>query len=127
MVKRVVVAGSRNYFDYNQAKTYIDLCLSELSKNNEIIIISGGCRGADKLGEIYANENGLKIERYVARWDLYGKSAGPKRNSLMAEKCDYVICFWDGKSKGTKSMIDIAKKLGKPIRVIKVYPNYIKS
>ena len=35
----------------------------------------------------------------------------------MAEVSDYVICFWDGKSKGTKSMIEFAKQLKKPIRV----------
>ncbi|MBQ8860091.1 MAG: DUF2493 domain-containing protein [Ruminococcus sp.] len=117
MVKRVVIAGSRNYFDYTGAKEYIDLCLSDLLKKYEIIIVSGGCSGADMLGEKYAKENGLKIERYEARWYLYGKSAGPKRNGVMAKNSDYIICFWDGKSRGTKSMIDIAKKLNKPLRV----------
>ena len=117
MVKRVVIAGSRNYFDYTGAERYINLCLSNLSRKYEIIIVSGGCSGADMLGEKYAKENGLKIERYEARWDLYGKSAGPRRNNLMAEISDFIICFWDGKSRGTKSMIDIAKKLNKPLRV----------
>jgi hypothetical protein len=65
----------------------------------------------------YAKENGFEIEKYPADWEKYGKSAGPRRNEQMAKISDYIICFWDGKSKGTKSMIGYAKKYGKPIRV----------
>ena len=117
MIKRIVVAGCRNYTNYEEAKEYIDFCISEIRKNHTLIFISGGCSGADMLGERYANENGFKIERYIADWQKYGKSAGPKRNMQMAEVADYVICFWDGKSKGTLSMINCAKKTGKPIRI----------
>lgn len=120
MEKRIVIAGCRNYNNYNEAKEYIDCCISEIRKKNTIIIISGCCSGADKLGERYAEENGFQIERYPAEWKKYGRSAGPKRNRKMAEVSDYVICFWDGKSRGTKSMIDFADEIGKPIRVIAI-------
>lgn len=120
MIKRIVIAGCRDYTNYNQAKEYIDKCLSNIRKENEIIIMSGGAKGADALGEQYAKENGFKIERYNADWDKYGRSAGPKRNELMAKNCDCVICFWDGQSRGTKSMIDYAKKYNKTIRIIKI-------
>ena len=120
MTKRIVIAGCRDYTNYNQAKEYIDICLSNIHKENEIIIISGGAKGADALGEQYAKENGFKIERYNADWDKYGRSAGPKRNELMAKNCDGVICFWGGQSRGTKSMINYAKKYNKPIRIIKI-------
>ena len=119
-IKRVVVAGCRNYNNYDEAKTYMDHCLSNIKKENRIIIVSGGARGADALGERYAKENRYEIERYYANWDRYGKSAGPIRNKLMAEKSDYVICFWDGKSRGTKSMIEFAQELNKPLKVKKV-------
>lgn len=82
--------------------------------------LSGGCKGADALGERYAEENGFKIEHFPAEWNKFGKSAGPIRNFQMAKNCDYVICFWDGKSKGTKSMINYAKQLNKPIKVKKI-------
>ena len=118
--KRVVIAGSRDYTDYAQAKAYIDYCIVNIRKENKIIILSGGARGADTLGERYAQENGLAVERYPADWDRYGKSAGPRRNRQMAEACDYVICFWDGQSRGTKSMIDLAKERGKPVNVKKI-------
>ena len=82
-----------------------------------IVIVSGGAKGADALGEKYAEENGLEIERYFADWNTFGKSAGPKRNELMAQSSDYIICFWDGKSRGTKSMIDFAQKYNTPIKI----------
>lgn len=116
-VKRVVIAGCRDYDNYEQAKVYIDSCLSKIRKENNIIILSGGAKGADALGERYAKENRLRVEKYPADWERYGKSAGPKRNEQMAIVGDYVICFWDGKSRGTKSMIALAKKYQKPLRI----------
>ena len=114
---KVVIAGCRHYNDYEEAKTFIDKCLQNIRKDNTIIIVSGGCRGADRLGEIYAEENGFQIIRFLPDWEKYGKSAGPKRNKQMAEESDYVICFWDGKSKGTKTMIDYAKMHNRPLRI----------
>ena len=116
-IKRIVVAGCRDYNNYDEAKEYIDICIEKISDEDEIIFVSGACRGADKLGERYAEENGFNIERYPAQWSRYGKSAGLIRNREMAEVSDYIICFWDGKSKGTKLMIDIAKDMGKFISV----------
>lgn len=111
MIKRIVVAGCRDYKDYESAKAYIEMCITRIRKKYTLIFLSGGCRGADMLGERYAKENGFGIERYLADWEKYGKSAGPKRNLSMAKSCDYVICFWDGKSRGTASMISCAKNL----------------
>lgn len=116
-IKRVVIAGCRDYNNYDEAKTYIDLCLSDIRKKYEIVILSGGARGADAIGERYAKENGFNIEKHPAAWEIYGKSAGPRRNKQMAEACDFVICFWDGQSRGTGSMIEYAKTYGKPIRI----------
>ena len=114
---KIVIAGCRDYNNYEEAKTYIDLCISNIRNGNKIIILSGGASGADKLGERYAKENGFDVELYPADWNKYGRSAGPRRNKLMAENCDCVICFWDGKSRGTKSMIEYAKTLEKELRV----------
>ena len=117
MVKKIVIAGCRDYNNYEEAKLYIDFCLSDILKENNIVIVSGCASGADAIGEQYAKENGFKVEKYPADWERYGRSAGPRRNKQMAEVCDCVICFWDGKSKGTKSMISYAKEYGKPIRI----------
>ena len=118
--KRVVIAGCRTYNNYDEAKPYIDLCLSEMRKKNNIIIVSGGAGGADAIGERYAKNNGFNVEKYPADWKKYGKFAGPKRNKEMAMVSDFVICFWDEKSKGTRSMLECAKKCGKPVKIKKI-------
>lgn len=124
-IKRIVIAGCRDYNNYNEAKKYIDECISDIKKDNTIIILSGGSNGADKIGERYAKENGFQIELFLADWKRFGKSAGPKRNKLMAEATDYVICFWDGKSRGTKSMIEYAKMYDKPLKIKYIGNNFI--
>ena len=121
MIKRIVIAGCRDYNDYMEAKGYIDFCISNVRKKNEIVIVSGCASGADAIGERYAKENGFKVEKYPADWKNFGRSAGPIRNKRMAEISDYVICFWDEKSKGTKSMIDYARKYNKPIRIKRIF------
>ncbi len=117
---KVVIAGCRDYNNYDEAKGYIDFCLSNVKKDYDIVIVSGCAGGADALGERYALENGFGIEKYPAEWSKYGRSAGPRRNKQMAEISDLVICFWDGESRGTKSMIDYAKILNKPIRIKRI-------
>lgn len=117
MILKIVIAGCRYYNNYYEAKDYIDFCIREIKKNNTIVILSGGCRGADAIGERYAIENGYEIRKFVANWDKYGKAAGPIRNEQMAIEADYIICFWDYKSRGTKSMIENAKKYSKPYKI----------
>lgn len=115
--KRVLIAGCRNFDNYFLAKNFIDNCISRIRVNNRIIIVSGGANGADKLAEIYAAENNYKFECYLPDWKKYGKSAGPKRNLEMVKKSDYVICFWDVNSRGTKSTVSYAVKYNKPIKI----------
>ena len=115
---RVIIAGSRGFNDYNLLEEKCDFLLSEKVKTHDIVIVSGTARGADKLGERYARERGYELEAHPADWDKYGKSAGYRRNQEMAEVADAVICFWDGTSKGTKHMIDIAKEKNLMLRVI---------
>ncbi len=115
--KRVVIAGCRYFNDYDVAKEYLDFCFRNLRQMYEIVIISGASKGADALGERYATENGFKIMQFPAEWERYGKRAGPIRNDLMASLADCVICFWDGKSRGTRSMISYAFKYEKPVQI----------
>ena len=119
-IKRIVVAGCRDYTDYAQASEFIDMCISSVKDKYTPVFVSGTCRGADKLGERYARERGYEVEKYPADWDKYGAAAGPIRNRKMAEIADYVICFWDGNSRGTASMIRYAREMGKEIRIKRV-------
>lgn len=110
---KIVIAGCRNFTDYDVAKEFILHCIEEFTE--EITIISGGCSGADMLGERFAKEYGLKTELFPADWKTYGRAAGPIRNKQMAIACDVLIAFWDYKSRGTASMINEAKKQNKLI------------
>lgn len=116
---RIIIAGGRDFNDYNLLKEKVDNLISEKRKTHQIYIVSGKARGADSLGEKYANENGFNIVEFPADWDKFGKSAGYKRNVEMAENADALIAFWDGDSRGTKHMIDIAKEKNLPTRIIK--------
>ena len=120
MEKRVVVAGCRNYFNYKEAEAFIDFCLQNIKDEYALIFVSGGAPGADALGERYAREHGYKVERYDADWEKYSRRAGPIRNEEMAKAADFVICFWDGRSRGTKSMIGYAEKYEKPIKIKRI-------
>lgn len=112
---KVIVAGSRTFNDYPKLKKKLD---SILRNQKDVTIISGTALGADRLGERYALENYHKLEQFPAMWDLFGKKAGYMRNEEMAKNADSCIIFWDGKSKGTKHMIDIAKKYNLNLRII---------
>ena len=103
---KVIIAGSREFDDYN---TLCKVCDYMLQNQTEIEIVSGTAYGADQLGEKYAREHGYKLTYFPANWDKYGKSAGYRRNVEMAQYADAAIIFWDGRSKGTGHMIDIAK------------------
>lgn len=78
---KVIIAGGRNFNDYEKLCQFCD---KALSKQTEIEIVSGTANGADKLGEKYANDNGYPIKQFPADWDKYGKSAGYKRNAQIA-------------------------------------------
>lgn len=115
---RVIIAGSRDFSDYNLLVEKCDKILKNKLSTHEVVIISGGARGADRLGESYATSLGLKLNRFLPDWDRYGPSAGYRRNAVMADNADALIAFWDGKSKGTGHMIDLAKQKGLAVRII---------
>lgn len=100
---RIIIAGGRDFYDYDLVK----MTMARIAYK-PAVIVSGCAKGADTLGIKWAIDNFTPVDKYPADWDRYGKSAGYKRNVQMAENADMLIAFWDGKSKGTKHMIDIA-------------------
>ena len=113
---KVIVAGSRNFGNYRLLKKKLDFYLQN---KEEIEIVSGGARGADKLGELYAKQNNYKVHKFLANWREFGKKAGYLRNEEMAKYADACVVFWDGSSKGSKHMIDLAKKYKLKLRVVR--------
>ena len=114
---KVIIAGGRSFNDFELFKVKVKHYLGSLSEKPEII--HGGCKGADALAHIFAEANELNVKVFNANWGKYGNAAGPIRNREMAEHADSLIAFWDGKSKGTKNMIDTAKELKLNIRIVK--------
>lgn len=112
---KVIIAGTRDFNDYDMLK---EKCERILSNKTDIEVISGTARGADQLGERYASENNYPIHRYPADWDKHGRMAGYIRNEEMAKNADALIAFWDGSSKGTRHMINIATGYGLQVRVV---------
>lgn len=126
---RVIIAGPRDCYDYSTLEQFADAVLVNQS---DIEIVSGRCSvgvltfitkegvevyGVDGLGERYAKEKGYSVKPFPADWAKYGKKAGPIRNIDMAEYADGLIALWDGKSKGTKNMILLAREYGLKVRV----------
>jgi len=81
-------------------------------------LVSGGARGVDKHAEEFAEANGIPIE-IIRPINPANKLDYLFRNIEIITKADKIIAFWDGKSKGTKFVIDYAKARGKDIEVKK--------
>ena len=127
---RVIIAGSRDFNDYELLKkSAIEIITKKTMLPDLTRIVSGGARGADTLGERFANEMGLEISRFIPDWDGLGKRAGYVRNAEMAkfavedDNDGMLIAFWDGQSRGTKHMIDLAKRYGLEVHVVNYKEN----
>lgn len=127
---RIIIAGGRDFKDYNLLSSTIMQYLEDVddtgivSNPKQVKFISGTARGADSLGEQFAYTWGYDVVRFPADWDTHGKSAGYRRNAEMAiyasENANdgVLIAFWDGRSRGTKHMIDLAKRYGLDMHVV---------
>lgn len=122
---RIIIAGSRSFDDYDLLRRECDELLQKIKDSHKIVILSGGAKGADRLGEHYAEENGFEIEYHQANWKRYGRSAGLKRNKEMAQRADILFAFWDGFSHGTKNMIDTAKEADLYVKTFMVNPGTV--
>jgi hypothetical protein len=119
---RLIIAGSRDWNNYNILRDITNEILTDIyfkSPFTSVQVISGTARGADLLGEQYAKEYNFDIKRFPADWEKYGKKAGFLRNIEMAKNADACIVFWDGKSKGSRHMIDIAEENNLSLYIVK--------
>ena len=115
---KLIIAGGREFTDQTLMAAEVDKLRANELKGMSLSIVCGMARGADITGLHLAQDNDIPVHRFPANWDKHGKSAGYKRNTEMAEFADGLLAFHDGQSKGTKHMIDIAKRHGLSVRVI---------
>lgn len=115
---RVLVTGSRNWTDYNKLVS----TLNRLTRytTDTIVIVHGDCpTGADALADVWARENGYKVEKHPANWAKYGRSAGPKRNQKMVDLgASICVAFPLPDSRGTLDCIKRAKGANIPVKVV---------
>ena len=114
---RVIVAGSRTFLDYDLMCRELDnlFWISPEFENRDIKIVSGMADGADTLAIRYADERKLTKILFPANWKQYHRIAGFLRNEDMLSIATHLVVFWDGKSSGTRHMIEIAKAKGIPV------------
>lgn len=110
---KLVIAGSRDLHPQIQDLRY--LLLKEIIVPTEIV--SGTAKGVDTAGEKFAEYYDIKLTRFPADWNKYGKSAGPIRNKEMAIYCDAAFVLINNNSSGSRNMVEQMKKLNKPCYV----------
>lgn len=108
---KVIVAGGRDFTDREGLLKAFHQFMEPYA-NEQIVIVSGGAKGADAIGEWIGKEYGITTVIMRAQWEKFGKSAGYRRNEQMAQYGSHLLAAWDGASKGTKHMIDLAKQYG---------------
>ena len=108
---RVAIIGSRG-LEINDIEDYLPQKCTE--------IVSGGAVGVDRCAAEFAIKNKLKLREFLPEYDKYGRAAPILRNQRIVEYADMVIAFWDGKSKGTLSVIKYCEKIGKECSVINI-------
>ena len=106
---KIAVVGSRGII-VNDLEKYLPEGVTE--------IISGGAKGVDACAREYALSHGIKLTEFLPDYRRYGRGAPLKRNISIIENADMVIAFWDGKSHGTKFVIDKCKELNIEIKII---------
>ena len=112
---KLAVVGSRTFNDYELLCKYLNTIHA---KEPISYIVSGGAKGADRMGERWAKENGVETIIFIPDWEKHGRKAGFLRNQDIINEADKVIAFWDTISNGTKNSIELAKRQGKKCLVI---------
>ena len=117
---RILICGDRNWKDVETIENFVR------SLPPDTVIIHGGCRGADRIADKAAKEHGLTVEDFSAKWEKYGRAAGPIRNRrmILEGKPDRVVAFHDdlSKSRGTADMLKQARKQRVPCEVRRSFP-----
>lgn len=116
ILAKLIIAGSRSIAGqkaYDAIESALSDCNFQITE-----IVSGFARGVDQTGERWARAYGLSIKRFFPDWQRFGKGAGIARNIEMGKYADRLLAIWDGKSHGTKQMINWMKMYGKPVQIV---------
>lgn len=117
---RIIIAGSRSCPESSpELEEQIEAILKQY-KRSSVEIVDGTARGADRLGYNIAQKWNLPVKRFPADWEKEGKRAGYLRNKKMAQYGTELIALWDGYSRGTFMMIQLARRNNLKVTIIKI-------
>ena len=117
---RVLVTGSRTWPNPVLIERYLDILYSKvltvITRCDDMLLIHGDClTGGDAFADAWAIESGVKVRRYPAQWETYGKSAGFKRNRYMVRRgADICVAFIHNNSRGASDCFRLARDAGIP-------------
>jgi hypothetical protein len=111
---KLAIIGSRSIENIN---------LDDYINEKPDCVISGGAKGIDTLAWKWAIDNGLEVIVHRPDYNRHGKWAALRRNDTIVKEADKIIAFWDGKSTGTRYVIDYAKRLNKEIEIVMIIDN----
>lgn len=113
---RLAVVGSRAHpHAARWARTVVE------SETTGAVIVSGGAAGVDRHAERAATERGMQVVSLPASatmWRRMGKAAGMVRNRWIETASDAVVAMPWGEASGTRGMIEICRRAGKPVLVV---------
>lgn len=113
---KLIICGSRDIVpDYATVTELIDAATNGVVPK---LIISGGCRGVDAVGEEWAHDHDVPLRVYQAQWDAHGKKAGPLRNAAMVAEADAVVAICYPDSRGTMDCVRRAQAKGIPVAML---------
>lgn len=112
---KVAIVGSRDFEDPGRVRRAVRRYVSGLEPGT--VIVSGGARGVDTWAEQAADDFGFDKRIHKAFWDQDGKSAGFRRNVRVAHDCDRMVAFWNGRSRGTRHVMQKARDVQKDVEV----------
>lgn len=110
---RTIVAGSRSVHDWLPVWEKLEKLRPPIT-----LLISGMAAGPDTMGLDWAKKYDVPFECYPAQWRKFGKVAGFHRNIQMADRAERLVAFWDGRSRGTRHMIEVAREKGLIVEVV---------
>jgi hypothetical protein len=111
--QRIAIVGSREFADLERVRAYVRNLPVGAS------VISGGARGVDKTAADEALACGFDLREFTPVYDKHGRRAPLVRNELIVRECTRLVAFWDGKSTGTMHAVNLARKAGKPVEIIR--------
>jgi hypothetical protein len=114
---RILICGSRVGFDVAKVSSFMNYIVSN---HPYAVFVHGGAIGVDELADNILRSRGAVVEVYKPDYNRYGRGAPIVRDREMVDKVDMVYAFWNGRSPGTKYVIDYARSTGKVLTIIGV-------